>query len=139
MCFFPLGQISPTSFVSVPGGQATFLYLSNVPVDYIFWRVNGELVELGNDRNMTVGFQPIDNLGYLHLESIPTELNRSTVSCEYMTSGKMLSSPNSTLLLQGNRTVYRILKSYSRAIKNGLILQLWIGHAHTPCTCMCQS
>ena len=89
--------------MSVPGGQASFLCFPDVPVSAINWLVNDVPVDPDND-NIVTEFRPVgDGIGYLSFENVSTKLNQSRVQCEYTTSGMVVSSLNSTLLVQGYR------------------------------------
>ena len=106
-CLYLLGQIRPTSFVSVPGGQATFLFFADVTVDALHWLVNDVLVDPDDDNTITE-FRPTGNvIGSLSFTNISMMLNQSRVRCEFTTSGMVVSSPNSTLLVQGYRTIHK--------------------------------
>lgn len=93
-------------FVSVPGGQAIFTCLSlGIEAEDVLWQLDDARVEPNGPYDATIEFDPLGGgTGVLQLRNVSVELNSSTIRCEVLTSaGSLVSSDESTLLLQGYR------------------------------------
>lgn len=94
--------IPPDSFVSFPGGNATFTCHA-IPLnlmDTVRWYVNGHPL---NNLNLTnVESRSVSGIGSLEFTDIHIELNESRIRCEIvLTSSQIIRSQEAKLFLQG--------------------------------------
>ena len=99
--FYSLVQIVPSdTFVSTPGGVATFLCHSIDPsleIDRVQWLVNGSLFEeLDLGLNVTSTFSRDVQVGRLEFSNLPLEYNMTRIQCRV---NRILISNGVTLLL----------------------------------------
>lgn len=105
LCIAAVLVYPPDKFVSVPGGNATFICSSpsgarGNTITKVQWLVNGSLFDPLDLLNVSTDFFPFSNgFGILSFTNLPVEYNMTTIRCRAYFGFRTLTSNNATLLL----------------------------------------
>ncbi len=123
--------------MTIPGVMSTFLCqsINSGGIQQFKWLVNGTRLK---DLNQTERIRTSDlnqNIGFLNFNNIPVEYNGTTIQCIVtLTSGEVISSSNTELLVQGKQTVL-FIDHVSQT--NKMMYMLLLGQSNKPVFIVC--